>query len=145
MDFVIRKASSEDSEQVFSLAKDFATSFNSKRSAFELSFSHLIRDESALVNVCVFQGEIVAYSLAFDHYAFYANGRVTWVEEIMVKEDLRRKEIGHKLMTSIERWAISRESKLVALATRRAAPFYKAIGYEDSAIFFRKVVESENG
>ena len=92
MNFVIRKASSEDSGQVFSLVKDFATSFKPERSAFGKSFNHLIFDESALVNVCVFEGEIVAYSLAFDHYTFYANGRVTWVEEVMVREELRGKE-----------------------------------------------------
>jgi hypothetical protein len=28
----------------------------------------------------------------------------------------------------------------VALATRRAAPFYRALGYEDSATYFRKVL-----
>ena len=145
MNFVIRKASSEDSGQVFSLVKDFATSFKPERSAFGKSFNHLIFDESALVNVCVFEGEIVAYSLAFDHYTFYANGRVTWVEEVMVREELRGKEVGRDLMKSIERWAISRESKIIGLATRRAAPFYSAIGYEDSATFFRKVVEYENG
>ncbi len=29
---------------------------------------------------------------------------------------------------------------LVALATRRAAPFYKALGYAESAAYLRKVL-----
>lgn len=29
---------------------------------------------------------------------------------------------------------------LFALATRRAAPFYAALGYEDSATYFRKLL-----
>ena len=32
------------------------------------------------------------------------------------------------------------ESRIVALATRRAAPFYDALGYEDSAVYFRKLL-----
>jgi len=32
--------------------------------------------------------------LGFDHHTFYANGRVSWVEEIMVSEDYRRRGVG---------------------------------------------------
>ena len=53
---------------------------------------------------------------------------------------LRKKGIGRALMETLEVWAEERGSKLVGLATRRAAPFYKALGYEDSAVFFRKLL-----
>jgi hypothetical protein len=43
-------------------------------------------------------------------------------------------------MTEFERWARRRGCALVALATRRAAPFYHAIGYEDSAAYLRKLL-----
>jgi hypothetical protein len=32
---------------------------------------------------------------------------------------------------------------MVALATRRAAPFYLALGYEESAAYLRKVLSQE--
>ena len=32
---------------------------------------------------------------------------------------------------------------VVALATRRAAPFYRALGYEESAIYFRKILDDQ--
>ena len=32
---------------------------------------------------------------------------------------------------------------LIALATRRAAPFYRALGYEESAAYFRKVLADQ--
>jgi len=70
---------------------------------------------------------------------------VTWVEEIMVRKELRGSGIGRALMDSVEAWAASRNSKLIGLATRRAASFYSAIGYEESAIFFRKLIESPKG
>ena len=43
-------------------------------------------------------------------------------------------------MEEFEQWARSRGSKLVALATRRAAAFYLELGYEESAGYFRKLL-----
>ena len=140
----IRRAELADSDQLFSLVESFATSFHPTRPAFRYSLEHLLRDGAALINVAVIENDVVGYCLAFDHYAFYANGRVTWVEEITVREDLRGKGIGRELMASVHQWAVARESRLIGLATRRAAPFYKAIGYEESAIFFRKTIEHRN-
>jgi len=62
------------------------------------------------------------------------------VEEIMVSEDVRRRGVGRELMESFEHWARSRRSKLIGLATRRAAPFYKSIGYDESATYFRRLL-----
>jgi hypothetical protein len=42
-------------------------------------------------------------------------------------------------MSAFERWAEGQGCALVALATRRAAAFYRAVGYEESAVYFRKV------
>ena len=140
MNTEIRQATLADSDQIFSLAEAFAASFDPTKEAFEKSLKHLFDDDSALINVALLKGKIIAYCLAFDHYAFYADGRVTWVEEIMVKEELRGSGVGRTLMDSVETWAASRKSKLIGLATRRASAFYKAIGYEESAVFFRKLI-----
>jgi hypothetical protein len=43
-------------------------------------------------------------------------------------------------MSAFEQWAVDHGCALVALATRRAAPFYRALGYEESAAYFRKVL-----
>ena len=43
-------------------------------------------------------------------------------------------------MAAFEGWAVSQGCAVVALATRRAAPFYRALGYEESASYFRKTV-----
>ena len=37
--------------------------------------------------------------------------------------------------------AAGQDCILIALATRRAAPFYRALGYAESAVYFRKVLE----
>jgi GNAT superfamily N-acetyltransferase len=62
------------------------------------------------------------------------------VEEIVVHEAFRRRGIGTLLMQSFEEWATQQASHLVALATRRAAAFYQALGYEESATYLRKLL-----
>lgn len=136
----IRRAKLQDCEAVFCLAKAFATSFAVERPAFESSFSALLQSPDALLVVAADGERVVGYLLGFDHFTFFANGRVSWVEEIMVIEELRRHGVGRQLMEHFELWARERESKLVALATRRAAPFYQSIGYEDSASYFRRLL-----
>ena len=137
---VIRKANLYDRDSLFLLATQFATSFEPDRDLFEVSFRNIVADDSACMLVAGEPGDVVGYCLGFDHYTFFANGRVSWVEEIMVKPELRREKIGAALMVAFEAWAKSRESALIALATRRAAPFYTALGYEESATYFRKIM-----
>ena len=136
----IRRAVPTDSEQVFNLARDFATSFRPELGAFGVAFARLITQDDALLLVVEESERLVGYLLAFDHYTLFANGRVSWVEEIMVREDRRRQRIGEELMEQCEQWAKSRGSKLVALGTRRAAAFYLALEYEESATYFRKLL-----
>ena len=140
MDYTLRKAAAADADQLFSLVAQFATSFKPERAAFDVCLKGLLSEESTWLSVAEYQGEVIGYCLGFDHYAFYANGRVSWVEEIMVKAEMRRHGVGQRLMEGFEGWAQARGSRLVGLATRRAAPFYTALGYEESAIFFRKVL-----
>jgi GNAT superfamily N-acetyltransferase len=65
---------------------------------------------------------------------------VGWVEEIVVRGHDRGQGIGGALMSAFEHWAAAQGCALVALATRRAAPFYRALGYAESATYFRKVL-----
>jgi len=84
--------------------------------------------------------QCLGYLLGFRHLTFYASGPVAWAEEVLVPSGHRGRGTGRALMTAFERWAAGHGCALVALATRRAAPFYRALGYEDSATYFRKVL-----
>jgi GNAT superfamily N-acetyltransferase len=138
----IRGAQSADAEAVLALAKPFATSFVVEEQAFHRAFSAVLASPWAHLAVAETAQQLVGYVLGFDHDTFFANGRVAWVEEIMVSEPFRRQHIGQLLMQAFEAWAVARECTLVALATRRAAAFYQAIGYEESAVYFRKLLSS---
>ena len=136
----IRPARPADADTLFELVDQFATSFKPNRDGFDICLRELARDPSAWLSVAEHGGQIVGYCLGFDHFAFFANGRVAWVEEIMVRGAWRRKRIGACLMAAFEEWARSRGAALVALATRRASAFYTSLGYEESATNFPKLL-----
>ena len=139
--FTIRRAQHKDAESVFGLASALATSFAVERHAFDISFAELLATPHVFLAVAQAGTPLVGYLLGFDHYTFYTNGRVSWVEEVMVAADYRRQGVGRLLMARFEQWARSRNAQLVALSTRRAAAFYMALGYEESAVYFRKVLD----
>ena len=135
---MVRKAEHKDVNAILSLARDFATSFVIEEKAFHTSFIAILADSSAHVAVAEAEEDIIGYVLAVSHNTFYANGRVAWVEEIMVHANHRKQGVGKGLMQSVENWAAGQGCKLIALATRRAANFYEAINYQASATYYRK-------
>jgi GNAT superfamily N-acetyltransferase len=138
---LIRPAIAADCDQVWPLAHDFATSFEPQRSAFDQSFSHLISAPHTLLAVAEDDElGLVGYLLANSHTTFLANGPVAWVEEVTVDARLRRTGLGTELMAFAERWSTSIGAAYIALASRRAGDFYLALGYEDSAVFYRKTL-----
>lgn len=136
----IRPASSEDGHRILPLARDMATSFAVDTETFATSFAELLGRDDAIVLVALEAGGVVGYLLGFDHLAFYANGRVAYVEEVAVRQDRRGATIGQQLMQEFERWAGSRSATLITVATRRAVPFYRNLGYDETATLFRKVL-----
>jgi GNAT superfamily N-acetyltransferase len=127
----------------FGSPRDLATSFEVEIEAFAKSFRGALNSSSSEVLVAEAGESIVGYVLGLHHPAFYANGKVSWMEEIFVEESSRRLGIGEQLMSVFESRAQDRGSRLVGLATRRAASFYTAIGYQESAIYFRKFLNQE--
>jgi GNAT superfamily N-acetyltransferase len=136
----IRRAGPADADAVAGLASELAQSFPFSPDAFDRSYPGLLADESACLLVAADGDDCTGYLLGFRHLTFFANGPVGWVEEVMVRGEHRRSGVGRALMSAFERWAAARGCTLVALATRRAAPFYLAIGYQESAAYLRKVL-----
>lgn len=140
MSIQVRRAAPEDIESVLALVKGFVTSFDVVESKFRRSYTSILENSDAIALVADDAGTLVGYCLGFCHDTFYANGNAAWLEEIMVSPSYRRRRIGESLMVSFEEWATSKGAVLSALATRRAATFYQAIDYEESAVYFRKLL-----
>jgi GNAT superfamily N-acetyltransferase len=138
----VRPARAEDAGAVEELAAGLALSFAFSAESFRRNYPALLAADGACLLLAV-SGEVPAgYLLGFTHLTFFANGPVGWVEEVFVRDAERGGGAGRALMDAFEDWAADRDCALVALATRRAAPFYRALGYEESAVYFRKVLRS---
>ncbi|MFI6480677.1 GNAT family N-acetyltransferase [Nonomuraea sp. NPDC050663] len=136
----IRRAVKGDADEIFALAREFGLTFRPEREAFDVALPQLLDNPDALLLAAVVDGRVHGYLLGFVHLTLFANGPVAWVEEAMVQSGARRQGIGRSLLVDFEEWARSRQAGYVAMATRRAPEFYRALGYEDSATFYRKVL-----
>ena len=136
----VRSARDGDAGGVAILAAELAQSFTFFVEKFELSYPALLSSGDACLLVAAEGDQCLGYLLGFRHLTFYANGPVGWVEEILVRPECRGRGLGRALMSAFEQWATEHDCTLIALATRRAAPFYRALGYEDSAAYLRKVL-----
>ena len=136
----IRHAEPSDADGVAGLAAELAQSFPFSATSFSASYPALLAADGTCLLLAVNGPESIGYLLGFRHLTFYANGPVAWVEEVVVRGNDRRRGTGAALMGAFERWAVAEGCTLIALATRRAAPFYRALGYEESATYFRKVL-----
>jgi len=134
----VRPANDSDREAVLELATVMAVSFTVERGPFLRSFAAVLDAPSAHLLVIDSGSTVGGYLLGFEHPAFFANGSVAWIEEIAVRENLRRQNLGSRLMAAFEDGVRERESRLVALATTRASNFYEAIGYTRHAAYYRK-------
>jgi GNAT superfamily N-acetyltransferase len=139
----IRHASPGDADAVADLAAGLAQSFTFSRARFDLSYPALLAGHDACLLLAADGEEYLGYLLGFRHLTFYANGPVAWVEEVFVRQQDRGRGTGRALMNTFEQWAANQGCMLIALATRRAAPFYRALGYEESAIYHRKVLADQ--
>ncbi len=136
----VRYATSSDAVPVANLARELAQSFPFSRARFDVTYAALLNTDEACLLVAVADIDLLGYLLGFRHVTFYANGPVACAEEILVRPAFRRRGIGRALMEAFEQWATGQGCALVTLATRRAAPFYVALGYEESATYLRKVL-----
>jgi GNAT superfamily N-acetyltransferase len=138
---ILRRAEPGDQEALYPLVQELATSFDQCRSNFATSFSSLISDPTALILVAAEERSrrLIGYLLGYRHVTFVADGPVGWVEEVYTRTERRREGVAGALMSEFEQWAWGSGARLVAVATRRAHAFYEAIGYENSAVYFRKL------
>ena len=136
----IRAARLDDAAALFQLAQQLATSFTIEKPAFHVALKGLLTESSACLRVAEADGVVLGYVLGFEHFTFFAGGRAAWVEEIIVGASHRRRGVGRLLMDEFTDWARSQQCRLIALATRRATSFYQALGYDESATYFRKLL-----
>jgi GNAT superfamily N-acetyltransferase len=108
--------------------------------AFEPAYVSVLNNPMATLLIVGLDEHIVGYLLGYRHSTFWAGADVWWVEELFVDIDHRGRGAGQSLMNYFEERAQQAGARLVCLITRKAAEFYRAIGYEELAVYLRKVL-----
>ncbi|GAB3923368.1 N-acetyltransferase [Microlunatus endophyticus] len=135
----LRTASFADAEQLFGMARLLATSATPRREAFTQVLADILDDPNRYLIVAETDSGLVGYLYGLTHPAFHANGNIGWVEELYVDPGQRGTGLGRRLMERFEECARhTADARYVAVATRRADDFYRAIGYAESATYYKK-------
>lgn len=140
----IRPAEAGDADALCELASQLAVSFVVSPAAFHATFARLLTDPAATILVAAQGFAPTGYLLGFDRLVFYANGRVGWVEELVVAAHQRHQGIGTALVRDFERRCRERGCVQVALATRRAGAFYATLGYAESAAYLKRSLTGDD-
>ncbi|WP_409343350.1 hypothetical protein [Paenibacillus sp. MBLB4367] len=89
-----RVASMQDEEELFELAAKLATSFKLNKGDFSRTYQEILSNTNADLLIAESESIIIGYVLAFHHSTFYANGLISYVEEIFVLAEYRGMKIG---------------------------------------------------
>ena len=138
----IRIPESTDSAALIELVQQFPTPSPAPVAKLTEMFLQKLCDSAAYMLVAEDELGLVGYVSGYRHAAFYAGGDTAWVDEILVSESFRGRDVGGLLMTAFEQRAAGDGCKLVALATAGAAPFYLKRGYETKADYYKKYLNN---
>ncbi|BDD04488.1 GNAT family N-acetyltransferase [Aureibacter tunicatorum] len=135
---IIRKAAKSDKSSIFELANQLHERVTVDEKVFDMHFESIIADEKHILMVAERDDEVVGYFSANMHYAIYANGKVMYLDEIVVMDSARGQKIGNLLMEELETFAIEQNCILISLATAGASDFYNKLGFQTKAGYYKK-------
>lgn len=137
---VVRRARTGDRPAVRELVRVLAGD-DRTLTTFDRTYGTLVAALDTFLGVAEdADGQVVGYVLAAHHLTFTRDGAVVWVEELCVDPDARRGGVGTALVAAVDRWAAAVGVRRLTLATRRAGDFYRAVGFEGSAVYYGRDV-----
>ena len=140
--FIIRPAELADAEALFPLVRQFAMSYPTDQGAFERHFPLLLAADHADLLVAEVDRQIVGYALAFGLLTLFANGVVVELQELMVAPERRGQGFGRRLVEAVVERAEAAGAVEVTVPTRRARDFYLPLGFEETATYLKRTLQS---
>ncbi|MFD8717128.1 GNAT family N-acetyltransferase [Streptomyces sp. NPDC059629] len=138
---IIRAAGSADSADIYRLLTGFVTSHRPERAVFDrTTFPRII--EAAAVGGAEFLvaergARVAGYVLAVRMPTLFAGGTVLELLELTVDAPLRGRGTGCALIRAVQARAKEANDVEVTVPTRRAAVFYRALGFHETAAYLK--------
>jgi GNAT superfamily N-acetyltransferase len=141
----IRHAQASDGDAVFALCQQLdMINAPATRDDFDVTFSHILRANKDVgrdvLLVAEDGGQVVGYAYLVVSRLLYAGGLSAHLEELVVDADARSGGTGSALVRAVERLCGDRGVGQITMSTRRAGEFYKRLGYERTAEFYKKLL-----
>ncbi len=133
MGAIIRKGTIQDYEQIFALMKAFAH-FQKTPEKLHVTLEQMMEDKNLFqCLVAENNGIIIAFASFF--FAYYSwTGKAIYLDDLYVKDEYRKENIGTKLLNAVIQFAKENNCKtvrwLVSRWNENAIDFYKKIGAE---------------
>ena len=143
--FIIRRGQPDDRSAVFALAGQLITgSIPPVADDFVTAYNNVMRpreDETNVLYVAADQdGQVVGYTLMSVSRLLHAAGLTAHLQELVVDETARGAGIGSALVEANELYAVERGVRQLTMSTARAGDFYRRLGYNVTAEFYKKIL-----
>ncbi|WP_189261809.1 GNAT family N-acetyltransferase [Streptomyces fuscichromogenes] len=137
----IRAAVPADSADVYRLLAGFVTSHRPDRAVFDGTTFPLViaaaADGQAEFLVAEHGGRVAGYVLAVRMPTLFAGGTVLELLELTVDVPLRGRGTGSALVRAVQTRARKAHDVEVTVPTRRAAVFYRGLGFHETAAYLK--------
>ena len=141
---MIRAAVAADNGAVFRLCQQLdMINPPADRDDFDVSFYNILGGKGVGRDVLLVadddDGAVVGYAYLTVSRLLYAGGLSGHLEELVVDSSARGSGIGSDLVRACERVCADRNVGQLTMSTRRAGGFYRRLGYEMTAEFYKKL------
>ncbi|MEU0061293.1 GNAT family N-acetyltransferase [Streptomyces sp. NPDC006334] len=138
-----RNARADDATDVYRLLCEFATSYRPDRAAFDAAtfpgVMAAVGKGRAEFLIAESDGQVAGYALAARMPTLFAGGPVLQLLELAVHEPLRGRGLGSLLVRETLIRAMRAGDAEVVVPTRRAADFYRRLGFVETATYLKVV------
>ncbi|MQA11694.1 MAG: GNAT family N-acetyltransferase [Pseudonocardiaceae bacterium] len=138
---IIRAATYSDAGDIFRLLSGFVMSYRPDRAVFEdVTFPRIIEaaaEGRAEFLVAERYSRAVGYALALRMPTLFAGGTILELQELTVDAPLRGGGLGSALIRAVQASAREGKDVEVTVPTRRAADFYRGLGFHETASYLK--------
>jgi GNAT superfamily N-acetyltransferase len=138
---MIRAARLGDEDAVFALVSQLGHAFPPRRDAFDATIASYLDGEQPTVVLLVAEEPegVLGYALMTVVPLLSTNGPSAQLQEIVVDQAARGRDLGTALVRAVEAECERRGVTQLTVASRRAGGFYDRLGFHESAEYMRRI------